>query len=146
MIGDPHQIFAFLLEKNLVIWKSKKQTVVARSSAETEYRAMAHTACEMMWVNSLLRELGISYSKPMVMHCDNQSAIYTANNPVFHERTKHIEVDCHFIRDADLSGKIVTPHTISENQLADISTKALGSTRFSSLCTKLGMFDIYAPA
>ena len=95
--------------------------------------------------HSLLRELNVSYSKPMVMYCDNQSAIYIANNSVFHEQTKHIEVDCHFIRDAVLLGKIVTPHTMLEDQLVDIFTKALGPTCFFSLCIKLGMFDIYAP-
>ena len=84
---------------NLVTWRSKKQNVVARSSAEAEYRAMTHTASEMLWVRSLLRDLGIDVSTPMQMFCDNQAAIFIAKNPVFHERTKHIEVDCHFIRD-----------------------------------------------
>ena len=74
---------------NLVTWKSKKQNVVARSSAEAEYRAMAHSACEMLWVKSILQEMGFSSDKPMKMYCDNQAAMYIASNPVFHEDQAH---------------------------------------------------------
>ena len=98
-------------------WRCKKQNV-ARSSAETEYRAMAHTTCEFMWIQSLLSEMGAIY-KLIVMYCDNQAAMYSINNPVFHkrtkhievfhERTKHIEVECHFIRDMVMRHRIVTP-------------------------------------
>lgn len=101
----------------LVTWRSKKQNVVARSSAEAEYRAMAHTACEMMWVRSLLQEMSFIMSGPMRMYCDNKAAIYISSNPVFHERTKHIEVDCHFIRDMVLSKQITTSYVKSEEQL-----------------------------
>ena len=83
---------------NLVTWKSKKKSVVARSSAEAEYRAMASIACELIWLKALLQDLGIKHSSPIPLHCDNQAAMHIAANPVFHERTKHIEVDCHFIR------------------------------------------------
>ena len=79
----------------MITWRSKKQTVVARSSVEAEYRAMAHTLCELMWIKHLLEELRFVVKLPMTMHCDNQATIYIASNPVFHERTKHIEVDCH---------------------------------------------------
>jgi hypothetical protein len=82
---------------NLVTWKSKKQNVIARSSAEAEYRAMASTTSELIWIKQLLVELGINTREPMKMYCDNQTARHIASNPVFHERTKHIEVDCHFI-------------------------------------------------
>ena len=82
---------------NLVTWHSKKQNVVARSSAEAKYCAMTHTASKMLWVCSLLHDLGIDVPTPMEMFCDNQTAIFITNNLVFHERTKHIEVDCHFI-------------------------------------------------
>ena len=81
---------------NLVTWRSKKQTIVVVSSAEAEYRAMAHTASEMMWVRSLLHEMWVMVPILMKMHCDNQSAIFITSNPVLHERTKHIEVNCHF--------------------------------------------------
>lgn len=72
-------------------WKSQKQGVVARSSAEAEYRAMAHTTCELMWLKTLMKEMGFEVDEPMKMFCDNQAATHIASNPVFHERTKHIE-------------------------------------------------------
>ena len=81
----------------MITWRSKKQIVVARSSAKVEYRAIAHTSCELMWIKHLLEELRFVVKLPMTMHCDNQAAIYIASNPVFHERTKHIEVDCHIV-------------------------------------------------
>ena len=83
----------------LVSWKSKKQSVVAISSAEFEYRAMAQVTCELMWLHHLLGEIGFNDHNPMSLWCDNQVAIHIATNPVFHERTKHIEVGCYFIRE-----------------------------------------------
>ncbi|XP_043710154.1 secreted RxLR effector protein 161-like [Telopea speciosissima] len=103
--------FSTFVGGNLVTWKSKKQTTVARSSAEAKYRAMAHTTAELMW--------------PKQMFCEKQAAIYIANNPVFHERTKHIEVDCHFVRDAVMKKLIATPFVSTTNQLGDMFTKAL---------------------
>lgn len=82
---------------NLATWRNKKQNVVARSSAEEEYRAMPHMACEILWIQSLIHDIGVGVKEPMTMYYDNQAAIFIASNPVFHERTKHIEVDCHFI-------------------------------------------------
>ncbi|KAJ9545430.1 hypothetical protein OSB04_025137 [Centaurea solstitialis] len=84
---------------NLVSWKSKKQHTVSRSSVESEYRAMADVTSEMIWVRRLLMELGVVFNNLMRLYCDSQSAIHIAKNQVFHERTKHIEVDCHLIRD-----------------------------------------------
>ena len=77
--------YCTFLGGNLITWRSKKQTVVARSSEEAEYRAMAHTSCELMWIKHLLEELRFVMKLPMTMHCDNQAAIYIASNPVFHE-------------------------------------------------------------
>jgi hypothetical protein len=89
--------FCMFVGGNPVSWRSKKQHVVARSSAEAKYRVMASAACELIWLKGLLLDLGFSSSIPMTLFCDNQAAMHIAANPVFHERTKHIEVDCHFI-------------------------------------------------
>ncbi|BFG32875.1 hypothetical protein CerSpe_191490 [Prunus speciosa] len=131
---------------NLVTWKSKKQNVVARSSAEAEYRAMASTASEMIWLQALLRDLGCNPILPMDMFCDNQAAMHIASNPVFHERTKHIEVDCHFVREKVQSNIIRTSFVRSSEQLADIFTKGLPSAQFHKILSKLGSTNIFAPA
>ncbi|XP_019192834.1 PREDICTED: uncharacterized protein LOC109187168 [Ipomoea nil] len=114
---------------NLVSWKSKKQNVVSRSSAESEYRAMAHVASEIVWVRNILKEVGVEVKLPIDLWCDNCAAIHIANNPVFHERTKHIEVDCHFIREKMEQGLISLTHVRSGDQLADIFTKGLCKNR-----------------
>jgi Reverse transcriptase (RNA-dependent DNA polymerase)/Integrase core domain/gag-polypeptide of LTR copia-type/GAG-pre-integrase domain len=139
--------FCMFVGGNLVIWKSKKQTVVARSSAEAEYRAMAATTSEIIWLRLLIQELGFSTSeKPTQLFCDNQAAIQIASNPVFHERTKHIEVDCHFIREKILNKVIETPYIRSSNQLADIFTKALTKGTFEEIMSKLTSDDPFGSA
>ncbi|RVW45971.1 Retrovirus-related Pol polyprotein from transposon TNT 1-94 [Vitis vinifera] len=138
--------YCMFVRGNLVSWKSKKQPVVARSSAEAEYRAMAAASCEMVWLKNLLTDLGFSPTSPMKLFCDNQAAMHIAANPVFHERTKHIEVDCHFIRQQVQSKVIQTHYIRSSDQLADAFTKVLSSTVFHRLMFKLGSIDPLAPA
>ena len=114
--------FTFV-EGNLVTWKSKKQKVVARSSAEAEFRGMTHSVCELLWIRNVLRDLGIEYATPMNLYCDNKAAIQITQNPVQHDRTKHVEVDRHFIKE-NLDEKIIQfPFIQSESRLADMLTR-----------------------
>ncbi|RVW58710.1 Retrovirus-related Pol polyprotein from transposon RE1 [Vitis vinifera] len=130
---------------NLVTWKSKKQNVVARSSVEAEFRGMALGLCEALWLRLLLQDLGYLSRQPIRLFCDNKAACDIAHNPVQHDRTKHVEVDRFFIKEK-LDDKIVElPKIRSEDQLADILTKAISSQVFSKFLDKLGMCDIYAP-
>ncbi|RVW47408.1 Retrovirus-related Pol polyprotein from transposon RE1 [Vitis vinifera] len=130
---------------NLVTWKSKKQNVVTRSSAEAEFRGMALGLCEALWLRLLLQDLGYLSRQPIRLFCDNKAACDIAHNPVQHDRTKHVEVDRFFIKEK-LDDKIVElPKIRSEDQLADILTKTVSSKVFSKFLDKLGMCDIYAP-
>lgn len=87
------------LRSTPISWKTKKQTTVSRFSSEAEYRAMAHTTSEVLRLRGLLSCFQVNCQEPTMLHCDNQVAIHLASNPVFRERTKHIEVDCHFIQE-----------------------------------------------
>ena len=91
--------YCVFVDGNLISWKSKKQGVVSRSSAESEYRALAQSVCEIMWLHQLLMEVGIETPVPAKLWCDNQASLHIASNPMFHERTKHIEIKCHFVRE-----------------------------------------------
>ena len=138
--------YCTFLGGNLVTWKSKKQNVVARSSAEAEFRAMAQGVCELLWLKIILEDLKIKWEGPMRLYCDNKSAISTAHNPVQHDRTKHIEVDRHFIKEKLESGLICTPYVTTKGQLADILTKGLSSPAFQNIVSKPGMENAYSPA
>ena len=130
---------------NLVSWKSKEQNVVSRSSAESEYRAMTQSACEIMWISQLLMEVGIKTSIPTKLWCDNQADLHIASNYVFHEQTKYIEIDCHFVHEKIKLGLISTGYVKTCEQLGDIFTKALSGDRVTYQCNKLAMINIYAP-
>ena len=125
-------------------WKSKKQPTVARSLAEAEYRAMANVASEVDWLVKLVQDFGISVGSVKLL-CDNQAALHIASNPTFHERTKHIDIDCHFVKERVQSGLLKLIHVKSQHQLADLMTKALPAASFKLLISKLGTKDIYFP-
>ena len=111
--------------------------MVSCSSAESEYRGLAIATAELVWTQSLLTELCIPIDQVPTLYFDNVSAFYMAKNPVFHARTKHIEIDLHFIRDQVTQGKVQLQFVPSLDQLADILTKHLTSSRFLALCSHL---------
>ncbi|CAM8879336.1 unnamed protein product [Rhodiola kirilowii] len=113
--------------------------MVSRSSAESECRSMAAMCCELVWLARLIADMGVPVMQSILLHCDNKAALHIAHNPVFHERTKHVELDCHLVR-AHVTSKFITPVYISTNeQPADLFTKALASEQLHFLCGKLGV-------
>jgi histone deacetylase 1/2 len=121
--------FAVFLGSNLVSWSSRKQPTVSRSSTEAEYKALADGTAETMWIQSVLKELGVFLSSPPVLWCDNLGATYLTANPVFHARTKHIEINFHFVREKVALGALDVRFISTGDQLADVFTKP---RRFSS--------------
>lgn len=138
--------FCFFIGKSLICWKSKRQHTVSRSSAEAEYRALALAGCEAQWLSYLLTDFQLNRIVPIMIYCDNQSALHLAANPVYHERTKHIDMDCHFIRERVVKGIIHLLPISTKQQVADCFTKPLHTTMFHSSISKLGMSNLHIPA
>ena len=125
------------LDSTPISWKSRKQRTVARSSTEAEYKALADGTAEILWIRSLLAELWISTSSMTMLWCDNLGATFLSANPVFHARTKHVEVDYHFIRDRVAKREIQVRFISSKDQLADVLTKPLPPVSFAYFQSKL---------
>ncbi|GJW96612.1 putative RNA-directed DNA polymerase [Tanacetum coccineum] len=138
--------YFLLLGGTPISWKTKKQSVVLRSSAEAEYRAMASTVSEVIWVRLLLSELQVDILLPTTLFCDNQAARHIANNLVFHERTKHVEMDCYFVRERVESKEIIPMHISSKIQIADLLTKGLTAQQLQFLLGKIGIANLHAPS
>ena len=115
--------YCTFLGGNLVTWRSKKQNVVTRSSAKAEFRVVAHWIYEVLWIKRLLEDLKIPCNLPMKLYCDNKAAIAIAHNPVLHDRTKHVEIDKHFIKEKIEKWVICMPYLPTTEQIADILTK-----------------------
>jgi hypothetical protein len=116
--------YCVYLGDNLASWSSKRQTIVSRSSAEAEYRAVAHALAETCWLRQLLQELH-TLTSATIVYCDNVNTVYMTGNPVHHRCTKHIEIDIHFVRDKVALGQVRVLHVPSSHQFAVIRTKGL---------------------
>ena len=131
--------YVVFLGDSLISWKSKKQHTVSLSSAESEYRSLRRVTAELSWLSRLLHELEIPNITPIPVKSNSQAAIYIARNPVYHERTKHIELDYHFVREKLCSGLISLTYTPTKLQLADVLTKPLTGIQHHSILGKLGV-------
>jgi hypothetical protein len=129
----------FFFGSSVVTWASQKQRIVAMSSCEAEYIAAATAASQAVWLSRLLSEMIGGEAQKVKLRIDNQSAIELSKNPVHHERTKHIDLRYHFIRECVEEGKVDVEHVRTSNQLADILTKPLGRAQFTELRDKLGI-------
>ncbi|GJZ21912.1 hypothetical protein Tco_0558951 [Tanacetum coccineum] len=135
--------YVVFMGKNLVSWKSKKQSMLYKSSIEVVYRAMNNVTCEVIWILKVFTELNVDTSIPVPLHCDNSSTKQIAVNPVFHKRTKHFEIKLFFLREKVTDGVVKTVKIRSADNTSDIFTKGLSVIDHNSFCENLGMFDMY---
>lgn len=117
--------YCVFLGDNLVSWSSKRQSTISRSSAEAEYRGIANVVAECCWLRNLLLELQLPLQQSTIVYTDNVSAMYLSGNPVQHQRTKHVEMDIHFVREKVALGQVRVLHVPSSYQYADVFTKGL---------------------
>lgn len=129
--------YCVYLGENLISWSSKRQPTVSRSSAEAEYRGVANTVAETCWIRNLLLQLRQPISRATLIFCYNISSVYLSANPVKHQRTKHVELDLHFVREKVALGEVKVLHVPTAYQYADIFTKELPSTLFNAFRTRL---------
>ncbi|XP_071729206.1 uncharacterized mitochondrial protein AtMg00810-like [Rutidosis leptorrhynchoides] len=131
--------YCVFLGNNLLSWSSKRQHTPSRSSAEAEYRRVANAVAETCWIRNLLREMHCPLTSATLVYCDNVSSVYLSTNPVQHQRTKHIEIDIHFVRDLVAQGQVRVLHVPSRCQFADIFTKGLPFALFDEFCSSLSV-------
>ncbi|CAH9071119.1 unnamed protein product [Cuscuta europaea] len=135
--------YCVFMGDNLISWSSKRQTTISRSSAEAEYRGVANVVAELCWLRNLLTELRHPISKASLVYCDNVSAIYMSQNPVQHQRTKHIEMDIHFVRERVALGHVRILHVPSRFQYADVFTKGLPRILFEEFRSNLNVHSTH---
>eukprot|EP00253_Pinus_taeda_P035140 PITA_35140 len=133
--------YVFHMGSGAISWASKKQPIVALSTAEAEYVAATAATCQAIWMRRMLRSLDQEQAKGTVIFCDNSSAIAISKNSVFHKRTKHIDRRFHYIRELVNNGEIILQHCRTQEQVADILTKPLDQKSFEFLRKCLGMTD-----
>ncbi|XP_014490467.1 uncharacterized protein LOC106753185 [Vigna radiata var. radiata] len=138
--------FCLFLGSSLISWKSKKQSTISRSSTKAKYRALAATVCEIQWVHYLLQDLQVREAGTHVLYCDNKSTRHIAHNQSFHERAKHIELDCHVVREKIQVNLLRLLPIQSDEQLVNFFTKFPHRVRFKSIVPKLGLVSIHHPS
>lgn len=134
--------FCIFLGSSLISWKAKKQSTISRSSAEAEYMALATTTYELKWISYLLSDLHISVNLPIKLCCDLQTTSHITANLVFHERTKHLDIDCHVVHNEFKVGFVDPVYISSSLQLADFFTKPLSSSFFHYFLSKLDLLSL----
>lgn len=135
--------FTVFIGDSIISWKFKKQPIVSQSSAKSEYRALASTTCELQWLIYLLADLQILHPQDALLYTDSKPASDIASNHIHHERTKHIQLNCHIVCEKLQEGLIKIIHIPSKHRLADILTKHLGSLIFHHFISKIGMINIH---
>jgi hypothetical protein len=133
--------YCFSLGSAMISWSSRKQGSIAQSTAEAEYIAASDACREAVWLRKLLSDLFGGKLEPTVIHCDNQSCIKLSEKPVFHDRSKHIEMKYHFIRDMVQRGAMKLQYIRTDEQIADILTKPLSLTKLVHFRDKLGIAE-----
>ncbi|KAK8664822.1 hypothetical protein V6N13_084595 [Hibiscus sabdariffa] len=133
--------YCVYLGDNPVAWCSKKQSVVSRSTSEAEYRSVANSVSELIWVEQLLTELGVSLIGKPTIWCDNTSTVSMSANPTHHAKVKHVEIDLHFVREKVLSGQLLVNFVPSTEQYADILTKPIPPSLFGQMRKRLGIIS-----
>ena len=131
--------FAIFLGSNLISWRARKQPTVSRSSTEAEYKAVANATAEIMWIQTLLKEIGVPCPAAAKLWCDNIGAKYLSANPVLHAQTKHIEVDYHFVRERVSKKLLDIDFVPSGDQIADGFTKALPTRQLENFKYNLNL-------
>lgn len=138
--------FCVFLRDSIVSWKTKKQSTVSRLSTKVEYHALASTVNELIWIHQLFLDFHITPRTPAVIFCDNRATVHVATNPIFHERTKHIEIDCHFIREKINYGFIKLFPIQTNHQFTDIFPKPLSTSVLFPLLPMMAVINLYNPS
>jgi histone deacetylase 1/2 len=134
--------FAVFYGPTLISWSARKQPTVSRSSTEAEYKVLANSTAEVIWIQSLLRELNVPQPRAPVLWCDNLGATYLTANPMFHARTKHIEVDFHFVSEKVAQGALDVRFVSSADQVADAFTKPSTKLMLERLYSNLNLVSV----
>lgn len=136
--------YIFTLAGGALTWKSQLQPTVALSSTEAEYRAITKAGQELVWLRNMMMKFGLDDTNPTTLESDNMGAIHLTTKSIFHGRTKHVEIQYHWIREAVLEGKLVLKHCPTLEMTADLLTKPLGKSIFHKLRGKLGVSSVLA--